>query len=82
MSAATASSTDMTRVYVRLLGEGTVVFRPAPATPMGPDTVKLLAPDDYDPEDEDWEFKPGSLVRVEPRTLSGDEVYVAVASVQ
>ena len=79
MWAATDSNmTDLTCVYVRLLGEGTIVFRPAPAQSTGPDTVKLLAPDDYDPDDEDWEFKPGSVVRVEPRTLSGDDVYVAV----
>jgi len=82
MSEATHSSTNLTCVYVRLLGEGTVVFRPATAIPTGPDIVRLLVPDNYDPDDEDWEFKPGSLVRVERQTLDGSEAYVAVASAE
>ncbi len=82
MSAATPSSTDMTHVYVRLLGEGTIVYRPTGAIASGPDTVRLLTPDGYDPEDEDWEFKPGSVVRVGRRTLEGTEVYVAIAAVE
>lgn len=82
MSAATPSGTEMTRVYVRLLGEGTVVFRPTRATPIGPDAVRLLMPDGYDPEDENWEFKPGSVVRVERRTLEGKEAYVAISAVE
>lgn len=79
MSAATASDTDAVMVYVRLLGEGTVVYRPAPGTPEGPQLVRLLMPDDYDADDEDWEFKPGTLVRVERRRLSEGDVAVAVA---
>ena len=79
MSAATGSSTDRTVVYVRLLGEGTDVFRPAAADPCGPSVVRLLVPEDYDPEDEDWEFKPGTTVRVERRSLSGEDVLVAVS---
>jgi hypothetical protein len=41
--------------------------------------VQLLTPHDYDPENEDWEFKPGSLVRLEQRWLGGELVEVAVA---
>lgn len=81
MSAATDSTTDMTKVYVRLLGEGTVVYRPAPATPVGVDTVLLSAPEGYDPDDEEWEFTPGSVVRVERRQLAGGEAFVAVSAV-
>lgn len=66
-------------VYVRLLDEGTAVFRPAPAEPHGAETVRLLAPSDYDSEDESWEFEPGTIVRVERRTLEGQTVLVAVA---
>jgi hypothetical protein len=79
MSVAMSLNTKVTRVYVRLLGEGTVVFRPVPAVPLGPGTVKLLAPNDYDPEDEDWEFKPGAIVQIESRTLEGEPAYLAVA---
>ena len=67
------------RVYVKLVGEGTVVYRPASATAESADAWRLTAPDDYEPEDERWEFPPGSLVRVEPRTLEGTEVLVVVS---
>ena len=82
MSGATPSSTKPACIYVRLMGEGTVVFRPTKAEPIGPGTVRLLVPDNYDPDDEDWEFKPGSVVRVEQRTLEGVEAYVAISSAE
>lgn len=81
MSRATGTRKTI-EIYVQLLNEGTVVFRPAPATPVGPNVVKILQPDDYDPEDEEWEFKPGATVRVRSRILSGDEELVAVAEVK
>lgn len=67
------------RVYVQLLGEGTLVFRPSLAEFLGPNKVRLVAPPDYDPEDEDWEFKPGSVVRVERQAFRNAERLVAVA---
>jgi len=79
MSAATGSSTDPMVVYVQLLGEGTVVYRPVPAEPVGTNLMRLLVPEGYDAEDEDWEFKPGTTVRVEPRSLGEGEVLVAVS---
>jgi hypothetical protein len=69
-------------VYVGLLNEGTVVYRPASAVALRPGIVKLVAPGDYDPDDETWEFEPGSVVRVEPKTLEGKEVRVAVSLVE
>jgi len=65
-------------VYVQLLGEGTTVFRPVWARPIGPSVVELLMPEDYDPEDEEWEFKPGATVHVERRELGGEQLLVAV----
>lgn len=79
MSVAKISSTESSRVYVRLLGEGTHVFRPSPAEFLGPNKARLIAPPSYDPEDEDWEFKPGSIVRVELRQIEGSDAFVAVA---
>jgi hypothetical protein len=79
MSVAMGSSTEPSRVYVRLIGEGTLVFRPSPAEFLESSKVRLVAPPDYDPEDENWEFKPGSVVRVELRLLEGAEEYIAVA---
>jgi len=68
-------------VYVRLLGEGTSVFRPAPARRIAEGVVQLLAPDGFDPDDEDWEFAPGSVVQVEERELEGEDVLLAVRMV-
>jgi hypothetical protein len=76
------SNTEPTSVFVRLRGEGTRVYRPVKAAPVGPDLVRLLEPTDYDPEDEDWEFKPGSVVRIERKTLEGTSSYVAVSSME
>ena len=64
-------------VYVQLLNEGTVVYRPTNAVSLETD-VAILCPDEYDPDDEEWEFKPGSVVRVETKELQGGPVPVAV----
>jgi hypothetical protein len=63
MSVEAVSNTDRTTIYVRLLGEGTDVFRPTQAEAVGGEVFRLIEPEAYDPEDEEWEFVPGSLVR-------------------
>lgn len=68
----------MTTIYIRLLDEGTEVFRPTSAEPLGQGVFKVLPTLDYDPHEEKWEFTPGSLVECEKRKLEGDEVLVAV----
>ncbi len=68
----------MTTIYIRLLNEGTEVFRPTTAEPVGGAQFKVLPTSNYDPEDEEWEFVPGSLVECEQRKLEGEEVLVAV----
>ena len=72
MSEAMGFLTDARLVYLPLQGEGTEVYRPTRAVPRGGMTFELLATDDYDPEDETWEFAPGSVVvcRVEQRGQS------------
>lgn len=80
MEATDSGMNDSSIVYVRLLGEGTEVFRPTPATLVSGSTYRLVAPPDYDQEDEKWEFCPGSVVLCEPKTLEGDRVLVAVAT--
>jgi len=66
-------------IYVKLLGEGTDVFRPVPAEKVA-DSVYLIDPSArYNVADEEWEFPPGSRVRVEERKLSGGRQRVAVA---
>ena len=68
-----------TQIYVQLLNEGTVVYRPAPARERSTNTFEILRPDDYDPADEQWEFPPASVVRVALKEIEGKQKLVAVA---
>ncbi len=73
-----ALNTDMQQIYVRLLDEGTEVFRPAEAEPLPDGCFKLLPTEGYDPEDEKWEFPPGSIVRAHQQKRDGEFIWVAV----
>ena len=68
----------MTTIYIRLLDEGSVAFRPTPAEPVKGGLFKVLPTSDYNPNDEKWEFLPGSIVKGEEQNLSGGRVLVAV----
>lgn len=70
----------MSTVYVHLLNEGIDIYRPVEAVVLD-ESVRLVAPPDYDPEDEEWEFEPGSVVRMEGRALGGEDVSLAVSVV-
>lgn len=52
-------------IYIRLLNEGTDVSRPTEALELGSGLFRVLPTHDYDPEDEEWEFLPGSVVECE-----------------
>ncbi len=77
MSVELASNTKASTIYVRLLDEGTDVFRPSSAIALGGDVYELLRPDSYDPDDECWEFEPGSRVHTLPRQSDEGEYLVA-----
>ena len=83
MSAVKGSNTNSTRrdlIYVALLGEGTTVYRPVSAIFIEPGVYLLEGQDTYDPEDEVWEFLPGTKVIVESTVLAkGEAVPVAIA---
>jgi archaellum component FlaG (FlaF/FlaG flagellin family) len=66
-------------IYIRLIDEGTEVFRPTKAEVLQDGFFKVLPTANYDPDDECWEFVPGSVVRCISRKLDGDEVLIAVA---
>jgi hypothetical protein len=70
MSADQASNTDAI-VYVRLLDEGVDVWRPVPAAALSDGTFELVAPNDYDPETEHWEFPPRTRVRCQTKRFEG-----------
>jgi hypothetical protein len=67
-------------IYVRLSGEGTDVFRPTHALDLGNGFFRLEATSDYDPEDEIWEFVPGSDVRGEFRSFESGQFLVAMSA--
>ncbi|RYG60762.1 hypothetical protein EON80_24445 [bacterium] len=65
-------------VYVRLLNEGTTVYRPVSAYFVS-DELALIAPAaDYDGESEEWEFAPGEKVVLDWFDFGEGEVLVAV----
>ena len=67
-------------VYVRLLDEGTDVWRPVRATALPDGTFRLLEPNGYDPNAETWEFPPSAKVRCVTRKFTdGGEGLIAVA---
>jgi hypothetical protein len=72
-----ASSTDKVTIYVRLLDEGVEVFRPTLAEAVGQGRYRLLATPDYDPEDEKWEFTPGTVVAGSMEKRQGKNVLIA-----
>lgn len=67
----------MTQIYVRLLDEGTDVWRPVAATEL-PDGTYILPEIPPIPDGEKWEFRPGSRVIVEPTLREGKTELVAV----
>lgn len=78
MSAATASSTEPVTVFVRMLDEGTDVWRPVQAFRLGETTYRIA--DEPIPEDEAWVFQPGDVVVVERRQGgAAEDSLIAVA---
>ena len=75
-------STDTTLLYVPLLNEGTDVLRPTSGVFVSPDVVRVQAPDDYDPEVEEWEFPPVTEVRCVAEFRGGVQILVARSQVR
>ncbi len=69
---------NLERVYVPLLDEGANVWRPTLAQRLVDGTYLILQTKDYDPDDEIWEFPPGSRVVCRQKRLSMGKVLAAV----
>lgn len=65
-------------IYIRLLNEGTDVWRPAKGEYLSDSIYRVLKIDNYDPDIEEWEFLPGTVVRCEEQVKSGTKVLVAI----
>lgn len=66
------------RIYVSLIDEGVEVWRPVPAYRVDADTYIVLRTPDYDPQDESWQFPPGSIVVCEARQSADGPIRAAV----
>lgn len=64
----------MRTIYMSLIDEGTDVWRPVLAEELENGIYRICGPQ---PEDESWQFAPGSLVKGEMRKLSGGTRMVA-----
>lgn len=72
-------SSNTVKVYVHLLGEGTVTARGTLAIHLGSGLYKLEATPNYDPEDEIWQFLPGSLVKcIHAKDHHGNDILLAI----
>lgn len=68
---------EIVTIYMPLLNEGTSVWKPVTAERVSPATFRVLGPK---PDDEEWEFAPGSVVVVAPHLFAdGQSGIVAVA---
>ena len=59
-------------IYVNLLDEGTDVWRPVEAEILGENLYRIIS-ENKTPEDENWEFATGDIVRCERKLLSDSE---------
>ena len=66
------------KIYVQLLNEGTKVYRPVSAFEIENNIYKLEGYELYNPDDEVWEFLPGTIVVVEEQYLEGVKVLIAI----
>jgi hypothetical protein len=77
MSAEMASSTSVSTIYIPLLNEGTSVVRPTQGIKLGENLYRELPTQDYDPNEVEWAFPPGSVVECVLESRSGRDVLVA-----
>lgn len=73
-----AETPQAERIYVRLLNEGTEVWRPTMGRPVSPGTFEVLATSDFETASEEWEFAPGTHVLCTWPRLSDGPALVAV----
>jgi hypothetical protein len=71
-----------TTIYIFLLNEGVEVWRPVEAELIEDGIYRILSVND-DPNDEEWQFQTGMIVRCENKTFSdGETKLVAVESLE
>ncbi len=70
---------NVVKIYIQLLGEGSAAARGTQAKRLGKEFYEVLPIPNYNPQDEIWEFPPGSIVRGEKvKNANGEEILLAV----
>jgi hypothetical protein len=64
---------DPVTIFVALIDEGTDVWRPVQARPLGGDLYRIIGVE-ADVSDEVWQFSPGAIVRCEPKRFNDGQV--------
>ena len=65
-------------IYIQLLEEGTVVYRPVLSTSIEENIYTVGGDDIYDAENELWQFPPHTIVMVEEREFSDGLALVVI----
>ena len=68
-------------IYIRVLEEETPTLCRTQGVNVGNGLYKVLPTSNYDPEDEIWEFPPGSIVRCELVDDGEEEFLLAIQEV-
>lgn len=71
-----------TTIYVQLLNEGTTVYRPTQGEEVAEGLYRILPTEGYDPDDETWEFIPGTIVRCAVKVLRDREPHERLVAVE
>lgn len=61
------------KIYLPLLNEGTEVWRPVEAEPVGENLYRIVQPQ---PDDEEWPVVSGDIVKCETRNFASGEVWL------
>ena len=73
---------ELYTIFIRLLDEGTDVWRPTQGEKIRDNIYKTLPCENYDSKDENWEFKPGSIVECRNEIHCGEKAMVAFKLVE
>lgn len=65
-------------IYIQLLNEGSVAYRPVSSNEIGKNIFRVDGTEIYDLKHEEWEFPPGTLVIVEEQIRGGEKVLIAI----
>jgi hypothetical protein len=65
-------------IYIQLLNEGSVAYRPVSSLEIEKNIFRVDGSEIYNPEDEEWEFPPGTYVIVEKQIRGGEKVLIAI----